>query len=177
MNETPSSEDGSRSRIDPDPEPHPTAARFELLDPEGRLTHADFAWIGDRTLEALAEMNKSHRAAGEVRAKVVGDDEMASAHETHTGVSGTTDVLTFDLSEAGILDVDLMICADEAARQATDRGHAMRDELLLYTVHGILHCLGYDDHDEDAYQKMHALEDEILEAIGVGARFRIGGAS
>ena len=35
-------------------------------------------------------------------------------------------------------------------------------------VHGILHCCGFDDHDEESHQKMHAEEDRILNAIGVG---------
>jgi len=42
---------------------------------------------------------------------------------------------------------------------------------LLYVVHGVLHCLGHDDHDEAGYASMHALEDRVLYAIGVGATF------
>ncbi len=111
-------------------------------------------------------------ARGEVRVRLVGDEEMAAAHERHTGVSGTTDVLTFDLSDGdGWLDVDILVCVDEAARQGLQRGISAERELLLYIVHGVLHCLGYDDHTDEQSRRMHAREDEILERIGVGATY------
>jgi ssRNA-specific RNase YbeY (16S rRNA maturation enzyme) len=47
----------------------------------------------------------------------------------------------------------------------------LEKEALLYALHGLLHCLGHDDHDEAAYQAMHALEDALLDAIGVGPVF------
>jgi probable rRNA maturation factor len=113
---------------------------------------------------------------GEARARVVGDDEMAAAHERHTGVPGTTDVLTFDLAdEPGVIDADLLICADEAARQGAARGLPVEHELLLYIVHGVLHCAGYDDHDEPSASVMHEREDELLRAMGLGAVYAARG--
>lgn len=200
-NEAPSSEDGSRSSSsddarDPDPAhrlfdptpPGPVApfgtrtltgppTFVDLLDPEGRLPHADHAWVTDRALEALAHLRASHDTCGEVRARVVGDEEMAAAHETHSGVPGTTDVLTFDLSDGPGLDVDLLICIDEAERQAAARSHEPRAELLLYILHGVLHCLGFDDHDDEAFARMHEIEDRTLAAIGVGALFAREGSA
>lgn len=113
---------------------------------------------------------------GEVRVKVVGDAEMAEAHVRYSGVEGTTDVLTFDLSEGasargGPLDVDILVCADEARRQALEQGHEPVREMLLYVLHGVLHCLGHDDHTDDGFARMHAEEDRILAEIGVGATF------
>lgn len=109
---------------------------------------------------------------------IVADEEMAQLHEQYTGVAGTTDVLTFDLRESGqdapgatALDADIILCLDEAARQASERGHPLRHEMLLYAVHGLMHLLGEDDHDEKAYQHMHAREDALLERLGVGRVF------
>lgn len=117
---------------------------------------------------------------GEVRVRVMADAEMAAAHERYSGVPGTTDVLTFDLreerTEAAPLDTDILVCIDEARRQAAERGMTAERELLLYIVHGVLHCLGYDDHDEAAHRAMHAEEDRVLEAIGVGRTFAVPGA-
>ncbi len=119
----------------------------------------------------------SRDAVGEVRARVIDDTEMADAHQRWSGVAGTTDVLTFDLREdgRGPLDVDLLICADEARRQAEARGIAVERELLLYIVHGVLHCLGFDDHDEAESARMHAEEDRLLAAAGVGATYAPAG--
>lgn len=115
-----------------------------------------------------------------VNVVVVGDDEMAGLHERYRGETGTTDVLAFDLSvEAGgnAIEGEIVICRDEAARQAARRGHDTRTELLLYAVHGLLHLLGEDDHDPDAYERMHRREDELLRAVGVGPVFEPEGRS
>ncbi|HVZ93567.1 MAG TPA: rRNA maturation RNase YbeY [Phycisphaerales bacterium] len=111
-------------------------------------------------------------AAGEVRAKLVGDERMAAAHLEHCGEPGTTDVITFDLAAGaavtgGALDADLLVCIDEARRQSAARGIPLEHELLLYIVHGVLHCLGHDDHDDDAAIAMHAREDEVFRALGL----------
>ncbi len=110
---------------------------------------------------------------GEVRVRLVNDAEMARLHERHTGVGGTTDVLTFDLrNRAGDpLDTDLVVCVDEARRQADARGLTVEHELLLYIVHGILHCGEHDDHDPAAAALMHQTEDRVLAALGLGAAY------
>lgn len=166
---------GSSSRDDDD---RPPAARLlDLSDPDALLGPEEARWLrsmGERALELLG-------AAGEARVRVVGDDEMAAAHLEYAETPGTTDVLTFDLSgDPELLDADIMVCADEARRRAGERGHEPARELLLYIIHGVLHCLGHDDHDEEDYRRMHAAEDELLTRLGVGATFDrepAGGAS
>ena len=139
-----------------------------MIDRTGRVGAEDLAWVSVRLDEALAELG----AVGELRVAVIADAEMADAHERHSGVAGTTDVLTFDLGEpGGPLDVDVLVCVDEAERRAAELGHPARHELLLYGVHAALHCLGHDDKRPDAADAMHAEEDRVLRAIGVGAIF------
>ncbi|MBK7403518.1 MAG: rRNA maturation RNase YbeY [Phycisphaerales bacterium] len=125
--------------------------------------------MAQRARDALAPL----ALAGEIRARLVDDQAMAAAHARWSGVPGTTDVLTFDLRDTaeGPLDVDLLLCTDEAARQAAPRGHTVAREILLYLIHGVLHCLGYDDHDEADAARMHAEEDRLLDAAGIGATY------
>ncbi|MDX2017387.1 MAG: rRNA maturation RNase YbeY [Planctomycetota bacterium] len=138
----------------------------ELMDQTGRLSASDQSWIRARASNALELL----KAPGEVRVSVVDDVRMAEAHERYSGVPGTTDVLTFDLREGpeGPLDTDVLVCLDEAQRRGQERGHGAREELLLYVVHAMLHCLGFDDHDEAEAAMMHAEEDRVLTALGVG---------
>lgn len=178
----------SRSTTTPNSAMPPPAAapqvRLELTDSTGRVA----APAAQRLLDLLgravplacrreAHRTEGHPRAGEVRVRIVDDAEMAAQHEEFAGIPGTTDVLTFDMSGEPdargvlLLDVDITVCLDEAARQGAKRGHAAEDELLLYALHGVLHCLGHDDHDDDAYREMHAAEDEILTAIGASVRF------
>lgn len=139
----------------------------ELIDATGRLGEQAVLWVRDRAADALAHLG----ASGSVTVRVVADDEMARVHLERSGIEGTTDVLTFDMrdDERGPLETDLIVCLDEAARRAGELGHDVGRELLLYVVHGVLHCMGHDDHDEADAARMHAVEDETLDAIGVGA--------
>lgn len=126
---------------------------------------------------ALAAARAAGVYRGELSIAVVGDDEMAQLHEQYKDVPGTTDVLTFDLRDDlgdDRIEGEVIICLDEARRQAAERGHSVRHELLLYVVHGILHLLGEDDHDPADFARMHAREDQILSELGLGAVFARG---
>jgi len=114
---------------------------------------------------------------------------MTDLHKRSLGLPETTDVLTFDLLEPSEkrpkrptcspsggemlgIDTDIYVCVDEAARHSGPGGYPVERELLLYVLHGVLHCLGYDDHTDEGWEAMHRKEDEILTAVGVGAVFR-----
>ncbi len=171
--------------LQPDPHrPDPTQpATVEILDSTGALTPAALTWLHDQAAAALGLMHTT----GELRARVVGDAEMSALHMRHTGIEGTTDVLTFDLrdtppqpvdsvygSNMFVIDTDIVVCLDEARRHAGPGGYPVEHELLLYLVHGVLHCIGHDDHAEDQALAMHAEEDRILRALGVGAVYSRG---
>ena len=110
------------------------------------------------------------RAVVSLSIVLIDDAEMSIQHDAHLGDATTTDILTFDLSESqdSPLEVQLVICVDVAKREADGRGHSIEQELLLYIVHGLLHCCGFDDKSDSDAAVMHAEEDRILTAIGVG---------
>ncbi len=143
----------------------------ELADAAGSLANQDLAWLR----EHLERAGRVLESVGSLRIRLVGDAEMAVAHAKYLGDPSPTDVITFSLAEspwpACLVDADLLVGLDEAVRQAATRGHPVRAELLLYALHGLLHCLGHDDTSDAAYDAMHAEEDRVLAAIGVGAVF------
>ena len=49
-----------------------------------------------------------------------------------------------------------------AAAQAAAAGHDTMEELLLLTVHGVLHLLGYDHAEPEEEKEMFALQNQIL---------------
>ena len=104
--------------------------------------------------------------------RLLGDASMSALHRRHCGIDGPTDVLSFPAAAAGEpVDADIACGVQVAAREAAARGHRLEEELVLYALHGLLHCLGHDDHDPEAFTLMHAEEDRVLAAIGVAARF------
>ncbi len=126
----------------------------------------DYNWLRENASNALGFL---HLDYSDVSVRVVEDEEMSLLHMKHSGVEGTTDVLTFDHGgDEHAVCADIAICIDVAKREANKRGHAVQNELLLYIVHGILHCCGFDDHEETAHELIHAEEDRVLSAIGVG---------
>ena len=151
-------------------------------DPEITITASDdvghdidFLWL-DGHLHNVSV----HLAAPieRVSIRIVGDSEMTDLNRRFHDADETTDVLTFCNTTPGEpIDADLALCADEAVRQSSARGHAVERELLLYAVHGLLHCCGQEDGDDKSFAAMHAEEDRILEAIGVGATFNERGGS
>lgn len=185
--DTAGDDDGSGQSDQPPPHAaHDPASGSPTLTLFGfdEIPSLDVAWIQRSLCRALEALNLQ---SGSVRIRVVEDAEMADLHRRYSGLNSTTDVLTFDLLDHDsdeedvpvddkgdplVVDVDIVVCVDEARRQAATRSHDVEAELVLYGLHGMLHCLGYDDHEEDEYVAMHAREDEILKAIGIGAVFR-----
>ncbi len=145
------------------------ALDVEITDPHGLLAGDDLEWL--RAASTQVCNNLANR--GQVRVRLVDDQAMSDAHARYCGLNSTTDVLTFDLAhgepiENKVLDTDLFVCIDEAARQAAARTHPVGHEALLYILHGVLHCLGYDDQDDESFARMHAREDELLDESGYG---------
>ena len=115
---------------------------------------------------------------------LVDDAAMAELHGRTLGLPTTTDVLTFDLrekSEAGRgkagagaagVDLDTIICVDEAGRRARELGHPLLYEVLLYALHSLLHVCGYDDKTPAQAQRMHRHEDHVLTALNVGSVYK-----
>jgi probable rRNA maturation factor len=123
--------------------------------------------------------------AGTLSVAVVGARAMSALHRRFLKKPGPTDVLSFDLGtdrKRGLIDAQVVICADVARRvvqpgTAKQAGSAkfrfaLRAELALYLVHGILHLAGYDDHDPTHFARMHAREDDLLTRCRVGPVFR-----
>lgn len=163
-----------------DADDRPPSARVGPVSVDLSASAVDDLRIADELrpvlLRALVALSKEHSLRGEVRIRLVRDAEMSLLHERHAGVAGTTDVLTFDLRDSSTipdspLDADLVLCVDEAARQARARSIQLTHELALYAVHGVLHMLGHDDHDDDAFAAMHEVEDRVLAAAGIGPVF------
>ena len=109
---------------------------------------------------------------GVVSIGIVNDAEMAEFNMRFLRHEGTTDCLSFDLSDSADLEdarlFDLIVNAELAAREGARRGHSADAELALYVTHGLLHNLGFDDGTAAQAKRMHQMEDEILQHLGYG---------
>lgn len=125
-----------------------------------------------RVRDAITRTLRRH---GTTRARIsvalVDDRRIAEVNEQYLGHQGPTDVLSFDLSgpESEGIDGELVISVETASREAAARGHEPDAEALLYAIHGTLHLIGLDDDTDENAAGMHAIEDDILTELGVGA--------
>jgi probable rRNA maturation factor len=104
----------------------------------------------------------------------VNDRRIIELHDQFMGMATTTDVLTFPIDEDGrgrALSGEVYVCVAEARRQARARGVPVAHEVLLYSLHGLLHLCGFDDRTEPEYRRMHRREDQILTRLGIGRVF------
>jgi rRNA maturation RNase YbeY len=181
-----SADDGDGSATDADNPPERTeppadttapareapADRIEVLRLPGRGANdpdIDARWLHDRLASALTHVA---RPVERITVTIVGDEKMRQLNRTHRGVSDTTDVLSFERrADDDAIEADIVVCADEAARRTAELGHPIEQELLLYALHGVLHCAGFDDQTNEDFEAMHVEEDRILIAIGVGPTF------
>ncbi len=103
---------------------------------------------------------------------IVDDAEITALNRKFLHHRGTTDCLSFDLSDEADPErarvFDLIVNGALAMREAARRGHEAEAELALYITHGLLHDLGFDDAAPGPAQEMHRTEDEILQHLGYG---------
>lgn len=110
--------------------------------------------------------------AAEVNLLMVDMATMTDLHIRWMDLPGPTDVLSFPMDEltpgregqpsaAGMLG-DIVLCPDVAAEQARDAGHSPVEEMLLLTVHGLLHLLGFDHVTEEEEHAMFTLQRNLL---------------
>ncbi len=144
------------------------------------VREAAFEGVRDSLLRRVVRQALArHQVNGaDVCIALVGDARMAQLHERHLGHAGPTDVLSFDLAEpegggnSGFVEAEVVVSFETAQRQAAARGHGVEAEVALYALHGVLHLLGYDDRRPSDAKRMHDVEDEILESVGLGRVFK-----
>ena len=117
---------------------------------------------------------------------LVDEEEIRRLNREVRGVDRVTDVLSFPALEgikgerlsadeyADELDEEdrlylgsIAICEKRAREQAEEYGHSYARELNYLTVHGVLHCLGYDHETEEEKREMREKEEEIMQRMGL----------
>lgn len=132
---------------------------------------------GGRTLRRIAEVAfvATGQGPGVVGVAFVDDAQMTVFHRDFLHRSMTTDVLSFPRAADGADEEDrdyrgdVIVCTDQAARQSRDLEIPYLAELVVLTLHGILHLLGYD-HTCDSGE-MTRLE-ETLRPVALRGGFR-----
>lgn len=93
----------------------------------------------------------------EIEIAIVSDRVIAEVHQRFMGITGPTDVITFDHGE-------IVISAQMAAANAREYGVPVEREIALCIIHGLLHLNGHDDRTAADAARMHEVQTAILTA-------------
>ena len=124
--------------------------------------------VNEPDIVSVAEFAMHHMGLHEdcdLAISIVDESRMSELHEEWMDLKSPTDVLSFPMDELvphspdpGIVG-DIVLCPQFAQAQAKN---GLESELHLLTIHGVLHCLGYD-HAEPAQERaMFDLQESIL---------------
>lgn len=105
--------------------------------------------------------------------QIVRAPEMARLNETFLQHEGSTDVITFDYSDAETsspgskhsLQGEIFICIDDTLNQARQFRTSWPSELGRYVIHGFLHLKGFDDTNAVARRKMKREENRLVKKV------------
>lgn len=126
---------------------------------------------------AFPQLVKSPRAV-ELSVRLTSDGEVRSLNAQWRGKDKATNVLSFpmldrhDLEQANVAGPELLLGDIIVARkvceaEAADKGLPLEQHAAHLLVHGTLHLLGYDHHEEDEAADMEAREVRALERLGI----------
>jgi probable rRNA maturation factor len=110
-------------------------------------------------------------AAADVTIAFVSDRAMRELNRLWRHKQGTTDVLSFpatqDLFEMGDGPNlgDVVISAEQAARQAKEHGLTFDQEIAQLILHGLIHLCGYDHSTDNG--EMDRLELRLRKKLGI----------
>lgn len=128
----------------------------DVLTQEQRLDEALFTRIATEVFSELG-------IDGTIAVRFVPEAEMQRLNRMYRGKDSVTDVLSFSyMHDPGDLLGDVALSYEQAKRQANGE---VSHELIMLTVHGILHVLGYDHEEAKDARVMFPLQDRLVDTI------------
>jgi probable rRNA maturation factor len=142
---------------------------------EELVRNAAEAAIAESAFPSLA---KAERPV-EISVRLTGDEEVRALNAQWRGKDRPTNVLSFpmaetaDLQQANVAGPELLLGDVILARgvcqaEAVDKGVSFEEHAAHLLVHGTLHLLGYDHHDDREAADMEQREVRALARLGIG---------
>ena len=114
----------------------------------------------------------------EVSVLLTGDEEVRQLNAEYRSKDKPTNVLSFPMAEADDLRAaniagpelllgDIILAHGVCAEEAAGKGLTLQQHATHLVVHGTLHLLGYDHHDDSEAAEMEAREVRALERLGI----------
>ena len=103
----------------------------------------------------------------EIHISLMSDEGLLEINKKHLNHDDYTDVITFDYSTQNTIHCDIAISTDRVSENSHNEGVSIENELARVMIHGILHCVGFNDKTEDEKRIMRSKENELLKLFHV----------
>ena len=138
------------------------------------------AAIAESAYPELAELDRPVELSG----SLTGDDQVRALNAKWRGKDKPTNVLSFpmaderDLIRANVVASELLLGDIVLARgvceaEAAEKGVTIEQHATHLIVHGTLHLLGYDHHDDRDASDMEAREVRALQQLGIANPYEV----
>ena len=132
---------------------------FSLTNETTSQLPAGFAKIANRLLQiTVKEINREYEAISLV---IIESKTIRYLNKKYRKHDKVTDVLSFILESKPVLG-EIVICLRQASKQAARQQHSLTKELIILTIHGLVHLFGYDHIKLKDRKIMRPLEQKIL---------------
>ena len=82
-------------------------------------------------------------------------------HKTHT------DIITFNYTSDNKLEAEFFISFWAINKSAKEFSQTVENETLRAIIHGVLHCMGYNDCSKEEIRNMRTMEDKFISMFHV----------
>jgi len=146
-------------------------------------------WLHSAVQHTLANEEMKH--VGLIGLTIADDEMLRQLNRDYAGIDEITDVLAFGDNycqtetslgktenksvdfvtpfDAPVILGDVVISYTQAARQAREQKHTIRQEITLLVAHGVLHLLGYDHviakQKKDMWERQDRVVDQMLTRV------------
>ncbi|MDB2695129.1 rRNA maturation RNase YbeY [Flavobacteriaceae bacterium] len=97
----------------------------------------------------------------------VSQEELLEMNQKYLNHTTHTDIISFNYSSKESLRAEFFISLWAVERSAEEESQSVENECLRVVVHGILHCLGFNDASLQEKAKMRTLENNFIDMFHV----------
>lgn len=111
----------------------------------------------------LKNLAKAHKfKIGRLVYNFVNNEEILRINKKHLEHDYFTDIITFNYVEGNKINGEIFISTEQVEEQRHDYDNNFEEELLRVIAHGLLHLVGFDDHNDEDRGIMRREEEKSL---------------